>query len=159
MQTLKVEDKFEVPQLPSAGGEGGDEKDLTHEFLIGKIQGAVKQVEIIREERPELVYFSVSARSNVHLHRPHGLTAATCPSTRSLDVQRPSRADLLRPLRQVPPSCIEQLNDRFVCNWLTETMHGLDRDNENARVTDLLAKMDEYITVHGEPPTGCLLQC
>merc|ERR1740130_2598306 len=79
LQTLKVEDKFEVPQLPSAGGEGGDEKDLTHEFLIGKIQGAVKQVEIIREERPELVYFSV------------------------------------------PPSCIEQLNDRFVCNWLTET--------------------------------------
>jgi hypothetical protein len=48
----------------------------------------------------------------------------------------------------VPKTCVKQLNDGFVVNWRQSFYHSLDRDNANARVTDLVNKIDKYHAVH-----------
>jgi hypothetical protein len=48
----------------------------------------------------------------------------------------------------VPKTCVQQLNDGFVVDWRQSFYHNLDRDNANARVTDLVNKIDKYHAVH-----------
>lgn len=48
----------------------------------------------------------------------------------------------------IPMECVSQLKDGFVLNWRKKFKQEWNRDNANARVTDLVGKIDKYHAVH-----------
>ena len=75
-------------------------------------------------------------------YKPEHILAEVAGVVKTIEVQRDGALESI--YFPVPRSCIDQLDAKFVTDYLHNFKQGLCRDNPRARVIDLVAKLEEY---------------